>query len=131
MSQKDVELILMRQCASHLSMAIFLVDRDGRLIYYNEPAEAILGRSFDDAGEMMVADLAELFETHDEDGQPIPSDQLPLGIAMTQRRPAFRRIQFTALDGAQRLIEVTALPLEGEGGLWLGSAAFFWEAHTE
>ncbi len=130
MAQKDVELILMRQCASHLSMAIFLVDRDGRLIYYNEPAEVILGRRFDDAGEMFVADLADLFETHDEAGQPIASGELPLGIAMTQRRPAFKRIRFTALDGAQRLIEVTALPLEGEGGLWLGSVAFFWEAHT-
>lgn len=131
MSQKEVELILMRQCASHLSMPIFIVDRDGHLIYYNEPAEALLGRPFDDAGDMSVANLASVFDTSDEDGRPVPSDQLPLGIAMTHRRPAFKRIRFTALDGTERLVEITALPLEGQGGHWLGSVAFFWEAHQE
>lgn len=131
MTQKAVELILMRQCASHLSMPIFLVDRDGHLVYYNEPAEALLGRPFDDAGEMSVADLASLFDTADEDGRPIPSEELPIGIAMAQRRPAFRRIRFTALNGTQRLIEVTALPLEGQGNHWLGSLAIFWEAHQD
>jgi len=131
MSHREVELILMRQCASHLSMPIFIVDRGGHLIYYNEPAEALLGRPFDDAGDMSVTNLASLFDTSDEDGRPVPSDQLPLGIAMTQRRPAFKRIRFTALDGTERLVEITALPLEGQGGHWLGSVAFFWEAHQE
>ena len=131
MVQKELELILMRQCASHLGMPIFLVDRDGRLIYYNEPAEVLLGRPFDDAGEMFVTDLASLFDTSDEDGRPIPSDQLPLGIAMIQRRPDFKRIRFKALDGVERLVEIAALPLEGQGGYWLGSVAIFWEAHRE
>lgn len=131
MVQKEIEMILMRQCAAHLTMPIFLVDREGRLIYYNEPAESLLGRPFDDAGEMYVSELASLFDTADEDGRPIPSHELPLGIAMTQRRPAFKRIRFKALDGVERLVEITALPLEGQGGYWLGSVAFFWEAHQE
>lgn len=131
MAQKEIEMILMRQCAAHLTMPIFLVDREGRLIYYNEPAESLLGRPFDDAGEMYVSELASLFDTADEDGRPIPSNELPLGIAMTQRRPAFKRIRFKALDGVERLVEITALPLEGQGGYWLGSVAFFWEAHQE
>jgi hypothetical protein len=40
-----------------------------------------------------------------------------------------RRIRFKALDGVQRIVEITALPLEGQGGYWLGSVAIFWEAH--
>jgi ribonuclease BN (tRNA processing enzyme) len=77
MAQKEVELILLRQWASHLNMPIFLVDREGMLLYYNEPAEVLLGRSFDEAGEMPAADLSSLFETTDEDGSPIQSSDLP------------------------------------------------------
>jgi PAS domain S-box-containing protein len=131
MAQKEVELILLRQWASHLNMPIFLVDRDGNLLYYNEPAEVLLGRRFDEAGEMSVFDHSSLFETTAEDGSPIASEDMPLGIAMTQRRPAFQRIRFKALDGTQRLVEITAFPLEGQGGHWLGSVAIFWEAHGQ
>ena len=31
-------------------MPIFLVDTEGNLLYYNEPAEAILGRRFSETG---------------------------------------------------------------------------------
>ena len=50
-----IELILMRQLASHLRVPIFLVDGQGTLLFYNEPAEALLGRRFDEAGEMKMA----------------------------------------------------------------------------
>ena len=43
MSQKAIELILMRQLASSLAMPIFLVDPSGNLVFYNEPAEQLLG----------------------------------------------------------------------------------------
>jgi len=39
----EIELILMKQVASYLATPIFLVDRAGTLLYYNEPAEALLG----------------------------------------------------------------------------------------
>jgi hypothetical protein len=56
MAPKAVELILMRQLASYLAMPIFLVDPDGNLLYYNEPAEYLLGRRYDETGEMPLAD---------------------------------------------------------------------------
>ena len=52
MAQKAVELILMRQLASYLAVPIFLVDPEGNLLYYNEPAERLLGRRYDETGEM-------------------------------------------------------------------------------
>jgi hypothetical protein len=42
-----VELILMRQLASYLAMPILLFDPAGNLLFYNEPAEALVGRRFD------------------------------------------------------------------------------------
>ena len=57
MAQKPIELILMRQLASSLVMPIFLVDTSGTLVYYNEPAEQILGVRFDEIGEMPARGL--------------------------------------------------------------------------
>ena len=62
MSQKPVELILMRQLASSLAMPIFLVDAGGALAFYNEPAEALLGKRFDETGEMTVGEWASVWQ---------------------------------------------------------------------
>ena len=48
MAQHDVEMIVLKQVASYLAMPIFLVDLKGNLLYFHEPAEAILGRRYDD-----------------------------------------------------------------------------------
>ena len=42
-----IQIILTRQLAAYLSVPLFLVDPKGNLLFYNEPAEAILGRRFD------------------------------------------------------------------------------------
>jgi hypothetical protein len=34
-------------------------------------------------------------------------------------------------DGVWRKIEVTAFPVEGQGGRHLGAVAIFWEAHDK
>ena len=46
MSQQPLELILARQFADSLTMAVFLVDPEGNLLFYNEAAEDILGIRF-------------------------------------------------------------------------------------
>src|SRR4051794_35850271 len=43
-----VELILARQLASGLTVPVLLVDARGDTLFYNEPAEVIFGRSFDE-----------------------------------------------------------------------------------
>jgi PAS domain-containing protein len=57
MAQHAVEIILMRQLASYLAMPIMLFDPAGNLLFYNEPAEAILGRRFEEAGEIPLEEL--------------------------------------------------------------------------
>ncbi len=128
MPQEAIELILLRQCASHLAMPIWLMGSDGSLLYYNEPAEPILGRRFDEAGEMPGEELSRMFETRDDDSSPIAADDLPINIALSRRRPAHRPFQIRGLDGVWRKIEVTAFPIEGQGGRHLGAMAIFWEA---
>ena len=126
-SQKEIELILARQLASYLVMPIFIVDPQGNLIYYNEPAEVILGRHFEETGEMPVEVWSTLFNPTDETGKPLAPESLPLVIALTEHRPAHRDMWIQGLDGVRRSIEVTAFPINGQAERYLGALAIFWE----
>lgn len=126
-AQHEVEVILVKQLASYLATPIFVVDPDGNLAYYNEPAEALLGRRYDETGEMSMTEWGTVFVPRDETGEPIPPDELPLGRALTHGHPAHGEMWITGLDGAVRHISVTALPLVGQHGRDLGAIAIFWE----
>lgn len=129
MAQHAVEVILTRQLASYLATPIFIVDSDGNLAFYNEPAEAILGTRFEETGEMPVGQWSTVFEPRYEDGAPMPPGEVPLVIALEQRRPSTKRFRIRGLDGAHRSIVVMAFPLTGHGNGHLGAVALFWEAH--
>lgn len=127
MVQKPIEVILARQLASCLAVPIFIVDPQGTLVFYNEPAEAILGRRFEETGEMPVGEWGTMFKPTDVDGAPLAPDQLPHVIALAQRQPAHRRFWIVGLDAVRRQIEVTAFPLIGQAQRHLGAIAIFWE----
>jgi PAS domain-containing protein len=125
--QRDIELILLRQWASYLTMPIWVMDQDGNLLFYNEPAEPLLGRRYDEAGEMPLQELATLFDATDEEGIAIPTEGLPIGVALMKGRPSHRRVRIRGLDGHQRNLDITAFPIIGQGGRKLGAVAMFWE----
>ncbi|MCY7389724.1 MAG: PAS domain-containing protein, partial [Burkholderiales bacterium] len=70
-SPKPIQIILARQLASSLDMPILLVDTVGTLIFYNEPAEQILGQKFDETGEMSATEWSNLFAIEDDARNPI------------------------------------------------------------
>ena len=124
---QPIERILVRHLGSRLAVPLFLIDSDGTLVFYNEAAEKLLGRRFDDAGEMSFDAWTSAFAVRDDDGQPLEIDQLPLVKALRERRPAHARFDITGIDGAARTLEVSAFPLQGQGGSRLGAVALFWE----
>jgi PAS domain-containing protein len=126
-SQQEIETILCRHWASHLQTPVFLVDPEGNLLYYNEAAEAILGRRFAETGMMSAAVWSTAFKTTDENNVPIKPEELPLRIALSERRPANKRFWIVGFDNYRRYIETTALPLIGHADRFLGAVAFFWE----
>jgi PAS domain-containing protein len=127
MSQRELEIILARQLAEHLMMPIFIVDPGGNLLFYNEPAESILGTRYDETGMMPVELWATMFKPVDVHGRPLLPDDLPLVIATTRQSPAHRRFYIEGLDGKRRQIDVTAFPLVNQGRRFLGAIALFWE----
>ncbi|HVL81526.1 MAG TPA: PAS domain-containing protein [Actinomycetota bacterium] len=126
--QFPVELILLRQVASSLAMPIFIVDISGNLLFYNEPAEQMLGHRYDETGEMPLEEWSTMFLPTDAAGSPLPADDLPLVKAIRDRLPAHGGFWITGMDGRRRQLSVTALPLIGMADRHLGSMAIFWEA---
>jgi PAS domain-containing protein len=122
-----IELILMRELADHLATPIFVVKPNGDLLFYNEPAERLLGSRFDETGLMPFEEWATAFTPTDDAGNTIPPDQLPLAIAAQQERPAQGPMVILGLDGVRRRLMVAAIPLKGQWGDHLGAAAIFWE----
>ena len=125
--QEPIELILIKHWASYVAVPMLIVDRSGNLIYFNQPAERILGRSFDQAGEINAKDFEELFEAKDLDGDSIASEDLPTVRSLNNRVPSHGTIRIRALDGDWRTIDVTAIPIIGQGDRHLGVISAFWE----
>jgi PAS domain S-box-containing protein len=125
--QQPVELILLRQLASYLNIAIWVMDHEGNLVYYNEPAEGLLGAQFDDVGPVHAEDLATMFRVTDFDGQPLEDKELAVVIALIDQQPSTGRVRFCGLNGVWHDVEISAVPLEGQGGRFLGVFATFWE----
>jgi PAS domain-containing protein len=127
-TQQEIEIILARQLASYLGVPVFIVDPEGTLLFYNEPAESILGRRFEESGRTPLEEWSTGFRPREEDGTPIPPEELPLVVSLTERRPAHRGFYIRGLDDVPRYIEVTSFPLVGPGSRLLGALAVFWEA---
>ena len=128
MSQKAVEIILMRQLASYLATPIMLFDPSGTLLFFNESAEAIFGRRFDETGEMPLEEWYTIFKLIAEDGLPLPREARPLVIALEKRQAAHHGYWLERPDGSRKRIEATAFPLVGQGGRHLGAVVILWEA---
>ena len=127
MSPKPIQLILARQLAGSLAMPILLVDTAGTLIFYNEPAEAILGQRFEETGEIAADTWSTLFAIADEQRNPIAQEDRPTMMALSERRPFSRTVWMQCGHREWRHVSITALPLIGEGGQFLGAQMVFWE----
>ena len=129
MDQKPLELILARNLLTSLSTPAFLVDESGTLIFYNEAAGAMLGISFEESGRMPAEEWSRAVGPFDDDGEPMPIEEIPTTKALRQGRPAHGRFTVRSVTGETHDIESSALPIVAEGGQE-GAMIFFW-AHSE
>jgi PAS domain-containing protein len=127
MAQYEVEVILARHLAENLALPMFIVDSEGNLIFFNEPAEAILKLQFGSTGHLPASEWSTMFEPVEQDGKPVPPEELPLVIAMTKSHPSHKGFWIKDLDKNMRQIELTAFPIIGQAGYMLGAIAIFWE----
>lgn len=125
--QKHLVLILAREFASNLATPTLITDERGCLVYYNEAAEEVFGRSFAEVGEMPIDEWSSQFEPRSvEADEPLPLEQRPTGVALNERRAAHERIRITSVDGVAREVAVTAFPLFAHEDELVGTVTIFW-----
>jgi PAS domain S-box-containing protein len=124
--QKHLVLILAREFASNLATPTLIADADGTLVFYNEAAEEVVGRSFAEAGEMPMDEWAASFEPRTTEGEPLPPERRPARIALDERRPTHMVYRVTSADGIERDVAVTAFPLFAQAEEFVGIVAIFW-----
>lgn len=125
--QKELILILAREFASKLATPMFVADRHGDLVFYNEPAEEVLGRTFAEAGEIPADRWTSLFQPEELEGGPVGLEAMPAGVALLERKPAHATLRITGLDRRKRVVSVTAFPLFARADEFVGIVAIFWE----
>jgi len=97
------------------------------LIYYNEPAEVILDQRFDETGEVPVAEWTGLFAIADEERNPVAQEDRPMMMALSERKPVSRTVWMRCGHREWRHMNITAFPLIGQDGQFLGAKMIFWE----
>ena len=125
--QRNLVLILARSFAAQLATAVFLVDAEGTVIYFNEAAERLLGQPFIEGAGMAAEEWSTRYQPRDSEGHTVPLESLPLGVAMLKRESAHGILTILGADGVDRPIEVAAFPLFARTEDFVGAIAMFWE----
>lgn len=130
-SQKPLELILARNLLTSVTTPSFLVARDGVLLFYNEAAGALLGRPFEDVGQLDASEWTASFGPLDDHDEPIPLEDLPLTSALRDGRPAHAEFCVRDARGAKHRIEASAMPIVGQESGASGAMVIFWPVDPE
>jgi PAS domain-containing protein len=124
--QKPLELILARNLLTSLSTPAFLLDSDAAVVFYNEAAAALLGRSFEDAGRMEADQWTRAFGPFTHDGEPVAVDTLATTDAIRAGRPAHANFVIRTATGDTQPIEASAFPIVANETGSSGAMILFW-----
>lgn len=127
MAQEDVEIVLLKQLASCLRIPISILGSDGSVLFFNEPAESIFGRRFDETGGLDADEWQALIQPSDAAGAPLKAEERPVIAALERGSPSHGRVFIRARNNERREIEITAIPLVATGNRLLGALTLFWE----
>lgn len=122
---RPLQLILARNLLSSLSTPSFLVDVAGNLLFFNEAAGGLLGQRWEETGQMTADQWTATFGPFDEEGDPIPFDEVPLTLALRGNRPSHGGYRIRSAGGVEHAIEASALPLVGDQS-FQGAIVIFW-----
>jgi PAS domain-containing protein len=125
--QPDLVLIVARSFATKLATPTLITDARGDLVFFNDAAGELIGRSYLDIGQLPVSRWQELFNPRTLDEEPLKVEETPSGIAVVERRPVHDSFAFRGLDGREHEITVTAFPLFARPDEVVGVMSIFWE----
>jgi PAS domain-containing protein len=123
-SHRPLLLVQARNLITGLALPAFLTDDEGRLLFFNDAAGVLLGRPFEEVGQLSRDEWAREIGPFDEEGTPLAADSLPLGKALRDGRPAQGRFTVRLAAGLSE-VEVSSLPLQHPDA-YEGALVAFW-----
>jgi PAS domain-containing protein len=130
-AHRSLPLILAREFAANLATPLVVLDEEGTIVFYNEPAERIIGQTLGEFGNLPEQEWRTRFSAERLDGTPVDNEDQPAAIARREHRPTHDTLVYTMVDGRQHTLSVTAIPLLGRDDELLGVVAVFWEQPDE
>lgn len=124
--QKPLELILARNLLTSISTPSFLVDGTGTMVFYNEAAAALLGRSFEEAGQMTAEEWLAAFGPLTRNGEPLDLDEISLTQAIQDGQPAHGSFRIKTARNELETVEAAAFPLVASQNGSSGAMIMFW-----
>ena len=130
-AQKPLELILARNLLTSISTPAFLVDGAGTMVFYNEAAAALLGRSFEEAGPMSAEEWTAAFGPLANGDEPVELDEISLTQAIQAGQPAHGSFCIRTARSNKELVEAAAFPLVTSAEGTSGAMVMFWPHGVE
>jgi PAS domain-containing protein len=124
---QPLALILARNLAESVLLAAFVLNAEGTLVFFNEPAGVLIGSPFEEVGPLKQEDWAARFGPFEDDGEPAALDSLPLAVTVREGRPSQGRFHVRNASDDALEVDVTALPLLASDGFH-GALIVFWPA---
>jgi PAS domain-containing protein len=125
---QPLTLILARNLSAAVTVAAFVTDVEGTIIFYNDAAGDLLGRRFEETGHLTREEWAAIGPV-DEAGEPL-HESAPLTHALKDNRPSHQRFRICTDQRGVLMIETSALPLTGPDGFH-GALVLFWPSAPE
>jgi PAS domain-containing protein len=122
---QPLALILARNLAAAVTVAAFVTDVEGTIVFYNEAAGELLGRRFEETGNLSREEWAAIGPV-DEEGNAL-NESAPLTHALKDNRPSHQRFRICTDHRGVLMVETSALPLTGPDGFH-GALVVFWPA---
>ena len=102
------------------------MNEGGRLVFFNDAAEGLFGRPFAGVGEVPIDEFTASLKPRTRDSEPLPAERRPARIALDERRAVHEKFMITSVDGVDREISVTGVPLFAHADEFVGVMTIFW-----
>lgn len=120
-------IILVKQLADSVYIPIFVVAPNGIVIFFNEPAEQIIEKRFEETGPIDLQNWCDLLDPRDIEGNKIPVEQLPISITLEKQIPDNNNFWIQKRGGEHSHVYITSFPIIDNSNVFIGAICMFWE----
>jgi diguanylate cyclase (GGDEF)-like protein/PAS domain S-box-containing protein len=120
------EIDFFRSILDNLHVAVYVVDREGKILFWNDGAERITGYLRQDVIGRLHADNF-LGETDGEDNE-LSGSQMPTTTAMREGKPTHALVSMRHKSGHRIPVQLWTFPVRNSDGVIIGAAESFEES---